>query len=90
MLTSTYFLALSQAPPVLDMETAICTPDTSAPARMPDRVRVPNRMPTTRGVSITSAPGAIISPSEACAHGSTQTSSTRTLHECHITCCPGR
>ena len=41
---------------------------------MPDRVRVPNRMPTTRGVSITSAPGAIISAREACKE--------RQQHEC--------
>ena len=66
-LTSTYFLALSQAPPVLDMETAIWTPETRAPASRPARVRVPNRMPTTTGESMTRQPGGIISDNDACA-----------------------
>lgn len=39
-----YFLALSQAPPVLDIDTAICTPDTRPPASTPARQRVPNRL----------------------------------------------
>jgi hypothetical protein len=61
---SMYFLALSQAPPVLDMDTAICTPDTRPPASTPARQRVPKSAPAMTGVSITSAPGAIISRSE--------------------------
>ena len=64
--TSTYFLALSQALPVLDMETAICTPETRAPARTPASVRVPKRTPTTTGVSMTKQPGGIISDRDAC------------------------
>uniref|UniRef100_A0A2P2L895 Uncharacterized protein n=1 Tax=Rhizophora mucronata TaxID=61149 RepID=A0A2P2L895_RHIMU len=44
---------------------AICTPDTSDPARIPERVSTPNKIPITRGVSITSAPGGIISLMEA-------------------------
>jgi len=36
---SMYFLALSQAPPVLDMDTAICTPLTSAPDSTPAKGR---------------------------------------------------
>lgn len=63
--TSTYFLALSQAPPVLDMDTAICTPETKAPARRPASVRVPKRTPTTTGESMTKQPGGIISEREA-------------------------
>ncbi len=39
-----YFLALSHAPPVLDMDTAIWTPDTREPARTPARARVPKRL----------------------------------------------
>jgi hypothetical protein len=53
-----YFFALSQAPPVLDMDTAICTPDTKAPARRPARARVPKRVPQITGDSITRAPAA--------------------------------
>ena len=64
--TSTYFLALSHAPPVLDIDTAIWTPETRAPARRPARVLVPNRMPTTTGESITRQPGGIISDRDAC------------------------
>jgi hypothetical protein len=45
----------------LAADTAICTPDTSAPASSPASVCVPKRMPQTMGESITSAPGAIIS-----------------------------
>lgn len=55
---STY-LALSQAPPVLLAEIAICTPDTRAPARTPATASAPSKKPTTKGVAITSAPGAI-------------------------------
>ena len=44
---------------------AICTPDTSAPASTPARARVPNRTPTTTGVSMTRQPGGIISDSDA-------------------------
>lgn len=66
VLTSTYFLALSQALPVLDIETAIWTPETRAPARSPARVRVPNSTPTTTGVNMTKQPGGIISDRDAC------------------------
>lgn len=33
------------APPVLEAEMAICTPDTKEPAKSPARVLVPNRVP---------------------------------------------
>jgi hypothetical protein len=42
-----------------------CTPETRAPARTPERVCTPNRVPTIRGVSMTNAPGGIISLMEA-------------------------
>ena len=58
--------------PVLDMETAICTPDTSAPASTPESVRTPKKTPTTMGVSMTSAPGGPISEMEAWVEISTQ------------------
>uniref|UniRef100_A0A2P2L891 Uncharacterized protein n=1 Tax=Rhizophora mucronata TaxID=61149 RepID=A0A2P2L891_RHIMU len=44
---------------------AICTPETRDPARTPERVSTPKKIPTIRGVSITSAPGGIISLMEA-------------------------
>ena len=56
-----YFLALSHAPPVLEDEMAICTPDAIAPASRPVTQRVPKTTPQTMGESITRAPGAIIS-----------------------------
>jgi hypothetical protein len=63
---SMYFFALySHAPPVLEAEMATCTPDTSAPARTPDSVSTPRKVPTTSGVSITSAPGGTICLMEA-------------------------
>ncbi len=60
-----YFLALSHAPPVLEDEMAICTPDAIAPASRPVTQRVPKTTPQTMGESITRAPGAIISWREA-------------------------
>ena len=62
---SIYFLALSHAPPVFAAEIAICTPLTSAPGKNPDNITGPNANPKARGVSITNAPGAIISIKEA-------------------------
>src|SRR5690606_4034535 len=40
---SMYFLALSQAPPALAMNSAIITPVTVAPASRPPRVRTPKK-----------------------------------------------
>lgn len=62
---SIYFLALSQAPPVLAAEMAICTPLTNAPGKKPARILGPNTNPKNRGVKITKAPGAIISIKDA-------------------------
>mmetsp|Transcript_40021 Transcript_40021/g.73920 ORF Transcript_40021/g.73920 Transcript_40021/m.73920 type:complete len:324 (+) Transcript_40021:319-1290(+) len=62
---STYFLALSQAPPVLDWEMASWTPETMPPARRPQTELTPKRMPKMMGESMTRAPGRIISRREA-------------------------
>ena len=46
---STHFLALSQAPPVLDWEMAICTPDVMPPASNPVTACTPNKYPAAMG-----------------------------------------
>merc|ERR1719502_1542563 len=63
---SMYFFALSQAPPVFDIDTAIMTPATRAPLRRPAQAFFPRRQPKMIGLKITSAPGPIISRSDAC------------------------
>lgn len=50
---SMYFLALSQAPPVLAAEIAIWTPLTIAPGKNPARIDGPKAKPRTRGLRIT-------------------------------------
>merc|ERR1719424_1946107 len=60
-----YFLALSHAPPVLDDEIAIWTDEAMAPASRPVTQRVPKQTPQRTGESMTRAPGAIISCSDA-------------------------
>src|SRR3569833_832418 len=60
LLTSMYFLVLSQAPPVLENEKAIWTPDTMIPARRPLIAWIPNKKPMMRGDQITKRPGANI------------------------------
>ncbi len=50
---SMYFLALSQAPPVLAAEIAIWTPLTIAPGRKPAMMVGPNANPRIKGVRIT-------------------------------------
>jgi hypothetical protein len=50
---SIYFLALSQAPPVLEAEIAIWTPETKAPGNKPATALGPNKKPTIMGVRIT-------------------------------------
>ena len=60
-----YFFALSHAPPVLEAEMAIWTPEAMPPASRPVTQRVPKQTPHTIGESITRAPGATISCSEA-------------------------
>merc|ERR1719271_1715590 len=54
---SMYFFALSQAPPVFDIDTAIMTPATRAPLRRPAQAFFPSRQPNMIGLRITSAPG---------------------------------
>lgn len=53
MPASIYFLALSQAPPVLDADIAICTPLTIAPGKNPISALGPNRNPNKNGVTVT-------------------------------------
>jgi hypothetical protein len=60
-----YFFALSQAPPVLDIEMASWTPLTRAPDKRPAVQFFPKQIPATRGDKITRRPGAIISLREA-------------------------
>ena len=50
---SMYFLALSQAPPVLAAEMAICTPLTIEPGRKPASMTGPKMKPRARGVKMT-------------------------------------
>merc|ERR1719487_1260623 len=62
---SMYFFALSQAPPVFDMEMASMTPETRAPTRRPAAAFLPKKTPQRRGLSRTSAPGGSISRRDA-------------------------
>lgn len=48
-----YFLALSQAPPVLAAEIAICTPLTMAPGKNPAKITGPNMNPRASGEKMT-------------------------------------
>src|SRR5690606_16434797 len=57
---SMYCFALSQAPPELEDDRAMTTPQTSEPARRPASAGTPKRTPYTIGVPITRMPGAII------------------------------
>ncbi len=50
---SIYFLALSQAPPVFDADTAICTPLTIAPGKNPNKAFGPRKYPNKNGVTVT-------------------------------------
>ena len=58
---SIYFLALSQAPPELENDIAIWTPETIDPARRPLTPLAPKRNPMTIGDRSTNRPGAHIS-----------------------------
>ena len=55
------FLQLSQAPPELEEEIAIWTPETMTPARYPETAFGPNTIPSMIGVKMTMIPGMIIS-----------------------------
>jgi len=61
---SIYFFALSQAPPVLDIEIAIYTPETKAPGKIPAIAFGPKINPIANGVPITKNPGLSISLNE--------------------------
>ena len=56
-----YFLALSQAPPVFDIEMAYWTPEIKAPGRIPAIALGPKHIPTAKGVTMTNKAGGIIS-----------------------------
>jgi hypothetical protein len=62
---STYFLALSHAPPVFDAEIASCTPETSPPASNPMTASTPKNMPVAIGDVITRIAGGTISRRDA-------------------------
>ena len=57
--SSIIFLALSQAPPALDMKTANSWPVRIIPARNPPSANGPSRKPTISGVPIARSPGPI-------------------------------
>mmetsp|Transcript_88977 Transcript_88977/g.154305 ORF Transcript_88977/g.154305 Transcript_88977/m.154305 type:complete len:324 (+) Transcript_88977:483-1454(+) len=61
---SMYFLALSQAPPALDIFTASMNPDPMVPTSSPPSAGEPTRRPTPIGVNTARIPGATISPME--------------------------
>mmetsp|Transcript_18808 Transcript_18808/g.71616 ORF Transcript_18808/g.71616 Transcript_18808/m.71616 type:complete len:422 (-) Transcript_18808:1881-3146(-) len=58
---STHFLALSQAPPALDMVRASMKPEDRAPTSKPARPSVPRRKPTMTGAKMAATPGRTIS-----------------------------
>ncbi len=62
---STYFFALSHAPPVLEAENAIYIPETMLPASIPLTNLYPSRIPHKIGDRTTRAAGAIIFLSDA-------------------------
>ncbi len=55
-----YFLALSQAPPVLEKDIAIYIPEAIAPAKRPLTPLEPNKKPAAKGESSTKRPGITI------------------------------
>mmetsp|Transcript_19854 Transcript_19854/g.29382 ORF Transcript_19854/g.29382 Transcript_19854/m.29382 type:complete len:220 (+) Transcript_19854:277-936(+) len=59
---STYFLALSQAPPALAMVTARRNPEEMDPTRRPAKALAPRAKPTETGTRTARAPGRSISP----------------------------
>mmetsp|Transcript_20395 Transcript_20395/g.33832 ORF Transcript_20395/g.33832 Transcript_20395/m.33832 type:complete len:306 (-) Transcript_20395:1298-2215(-) len=62
---STYFLALSQAPPVLAWEMASWTPEVRLPTSKPHTHSTPKKAPVMIGEKMTSRPGRTISLKEA-------------------------
>ncbi len=60
-LPSIIFLALSHAPPELDMNTASVKPAASPPVRSPSTPATPKTRPTTIGMTMASSDGIIIS-----------------------------
>ena len=62
---STYFLALSHAPPVLDAEMASWTPEAMPPARRPTTASTPKNIPVRMGAVMTRMAGGTISRRDA-------------------------
>mmetsp|Transcript_7198 Transcript_7198/g.19780 ORF Transcript_7198/g.19780 Transcript_7198/m.19780 type:complete len:260 (-) Transcript_7198:1525-2304(-) len=62
---STYFLALSHAPPVLDAEMASWTPEAMPPARRPTTASTPKNIPVAMGAVMTRMAGGTISRRDA-------------------------
>ena len=69
---SMYFLALSQAPPALDMNTATTKPVTVTPPSSPTTASAPRIRPVTTGTTMASREGATISFRAPRVHRSTQ------------------
>ena len=68
---SIYFLALSQAPPALDINTAMAKPDTETPPSIPTTPTGPSSRPVTMGTITATRAGAIISCSAPLVHSAT-------------------
>ena len=69
---SMYFLALSQAPPALDIKTAMAKPVTVPPPSRPTTASGPRMQPVTMGTTMASSEGTTISCSAPRVHRSTQ------------------
>ena len=69
---SMYFLALSQAPPALDMNTAMAKPVTDTPPSSPTTPVGPRISPVARGTMMASSAGTTISCRAPLVHRATQ------------------
>ena len=69
---SMYFFALSQAPPALDMNTAMAKPVTDTPPSRPTTPVGPSTMPVARGTMMASRAGMTISCRAPLVHRATQ------------------
>ena len=69
---SMYFLALSQAPPALDMNTAMAKPVTDTPPNRPTTPSGPRSRPVRMGTIMASSAGATISRRAPLVHRATQ------------------
>ena len=67
-----YFFALSQAPPALDMNTAMAKPETDTPPSSPTTPVGPRIKPVMMGTTMASTAGVTISWSAPLVHRPTQ------------------